>query len=183
MLRRHEWQISVILLQKFLIKARQCTPSPHKKRRERTLCINIKALRPDRLRPTQPLIQCAPGALALVVKWPGCDADHSPHLMPRSRIRGAIPPLPYTSAGEVYSLAQGHILPFINLVFLLSSLYLFVFLLSRLPSIQCSSISVGWIVWPGCIHSFIITFTHPTLPLLNDSYAPWTHAHFYCVSK
>jgi len=30
------------------------------------------------LGPTQPPIQCAPGALSLVVKRPGREADHSP---------------------------------------------------------------------------------------------------------
>jgi hypothetical protein len=30
------------------------------------------------LGPTQPPIQCEPGALSLGVKWPGREADHSP---------------------------------------------------------------------------------------------------------
>jgi hypothetical protein len=30
------------------------------------------------LGPTQPPIQCIPGALSLGVKWLGCEADHSP---------------------------------------------------------------------------------------------------------
>jgi hypothetical protein len=30
------------------------------------------------LGPTQPPIQWVPGALSLEVKWPGCEADHSP---------------------------------------------------------------------------------------------------------
>jgi hypothetical protein len=30
------------------------------------------------LGPTQPPIQCVPGALSLGVKWLGCEADHSP---------------------------------------------------------------------------------------------------------
>jgi hypothetical protein len=30
------------------------------------------------LGPTQPPIQWVPGALSLGVKWPGCEADHSP---------------------------------------------------------------------------------------------------------
>jgi hypothetical protein len=30
------------------------------------------------LEPTQPPIQWVPGALSLGVKWPGCEADHSP---------------------------------------------------------------------------------------------------------
>jgi hypothetical protein len=37
---------------------------------------------------TQPPIQWVLG-----VKWPGREADHSPHLVPRSRMCGAIPPL------------------------------------------------------------------------------------------
>jgi hypothetical protein len=39
--------------------------------------------------PTQPLIQWLPG-----VKRPGCEADHSSPLLPRLRIRGAMPPFP-----------------------------------------------------------------------------------------
>jgi hypothetical protein len=30
------------------------------------------------LGPTQPPVQCVPGALSVGVKWPGCEADHSP---------------------------------------------------------------------------------------------------------
>jgi hypothetical protein len=45
------------------------------------------------LGPTQPPIQWIPGALSLGVKRPGREADHS-HLVPRSRMRDAIPPLP-----------------------------------------------------------------------------------------
>jgi hypothetical protein len=37
----------------------------------------ITATRPA-LGPTQPLIECVPGALFLGVKRPGCEADHSP---------------------------------------------------------------------------------------------------------
>jgi hypothetical protein len=44
---------------------------------------------------TQPPIQWVPGALSLEVKRPGREADHSPHLVLRSRMRGAIPPLPH----------------------------------------------------------------------------------------
>jgi hypothetical protein len=33
------------------------------------------------------------GALSLGIKRPVREADHSPHLVPRSRMRGAIPPL------------------------------------------------------------------------------------------
>jgi hypothetical protein len=32
------------------------------------------------------------GGSSLGVKWPGREADHSPHLVPRSRMRGAVPP-------------------------------------------------------------------------------------------
>jgi hypothetical protein len=35
---------------------------------------------------TQPPIQWVPRALSLRVKWPGCEADHSPQKMPRSRL-------------------------------------------------------------------------------------------------
>jgi hypothetical protein len=44
------------------------------------------------LGPTQPPIQWVPGALSLVVKRSGREADL--HVVPRSRMRGAIPPLP-----------------------------------------------------------------------------------------
>jgi len=47
------------------------------------------------LGPTQPPVQWIPGALSLGVKRPGREADHL-HLVPRSRMRGAIPPLPNT---------------------------------------------------------------------------------------
>jgi hypothetical protein len=46
------------------------------------------------LGPTQPPIQWVAGALSLGVKRPGREANHSPHLVPRSRKRGTIPPLP-----------------------------------------------------------------------------------------
>jgi hypothetical protein len=36
------------------------------------------------LGPTQPPIQWVPEALSLGVKWPGHEADHSPHVEPRS---------------------------------------------------------------------------------------------------
>jgi hypothetical protein len=47
------------------------------------------------LGPTQPLIQWVLGALSPGVKRPGCEANHSP-LMPKSRKRGSIHPLPHT---------------------------------------------------------------------------------------
>jgi hypothetical protein len=37
------------------------------------------------LGPTQTPIQCVTGALSLGVKQPGCEADHSSHLVPRSK--------------------------------------------------------------------------------------------------
>jgi hypothetical protein len=48
------------------------------------------------LGPAQPPIQWIPGGLSLVVKRPGREADHSSHLVSRSRMRGAIPPLSNT---------------------------------------------------------------------------------------
>jgi hypothetical protein len=45
------------------------------------------------LGPTQPPIQWVPGAVSLGVKRPGREADHF-HQVPRSRIRGTIPPFP-----------------------------------------------------------------------------------------
>jgi hypothetical protein len=45
------------------------------------------------LGPTQPPIQWVLEALSLGVKQPGHEADHSPLLVPRSRMCGAVPPL------------------------------------------------------------------------------------------
>jgi hypothetical protein len=45
------------------------------------------------LGPTQPPIQWVPGALSLGVKRPGVKLTTHLHLVPRSRMRGAIPPL------------------------------------------------------------------------------------------
>jgi hypothetical protein len=45
------------------------------------------------LGPTQPPIQWVPGALSLGVKRRGRETDHL-HLVPRKRMRGAIPPIP-----------------------------------------------------------------------------------------
>jgi hypothetical protein len=39
---------------------------------------------------TQPLIQWVQGAISQEVKWPGREADHAPHLMPRLIIREPI---------------------------------------------------------------------------------------------
>jgi hypothetical protein len=46
------------------------------------------------LGPTQPPIQWVPGALSLGVKRPGVMLTTHLHLVPRSRVCGAIPPLP-----------------------------------------------------------------------------------------
>jgi hypothetical protein len=48
------------------------------------------------LGPTKLPIQWVAVALSLGVKRPGRETDHSPHLVPRSRMRGGIPPLPNT---------------------------------------------------------------------------------------
>jgi hypothetical protein len=48
------------------------------------------------LRPTQPPIHWVPGALSLGVRRPRREADHLSRSVPRSRMRGAIPPLPNT---------------------------------------------------------------------------------------
>jgi len=45
------------------------------------------------LGPTQLPVQCVTWSLSLGVKRPRCEADHSPHPVPRSRMRGVIPPL------------------------------------------------------------------------------------------
>jgi hypothetical protein len=47
------------------------------------------------LGPTQPSIQWVPGALSLGVKRPGREADHSPNIIPRSRMCGVILSLPH----------------------------------------------------------------------------------------
>jgi hypothetical protein len=44
--------------------------------------------------PTQLLVQWVPGALSLGVKRPGVKLTTQLHLVPRSRMSGAIPPLP-----------------------------------------------------------------------------------------
>jgi hypothetical protein len=44
------------------------------------------------LGPTQPPIQWVPVALSLEVKWPGVKLTTHLHLIPSSRLRGAIPP-------------------------------------------------------------------------------------------
>jgi hypothetical protein len=51
---------------------------------------------------TQPPIQGVPGALSLGIKRPGREADHS-HLVPRSRMRGVVPPPPIRLHGVVLS--------------------------------------------------------------------------------
>jgi hypothetical protein len=48
------------------------------------------------LGPTQPPIQRIPGAISPGVKRPGREAEHSLHVVSRSRKRGSIHPLPHT---------------------------------------------------------------------------------------
>jgi len=56
------------------------------------------------LGPTQSPIQCVPGTLSLGVERPEGEANHSLHLMPRSRMRGAMPTLAqYAFIGVVLS--------------------------------------------------------------------------------
>jgi hypothetical protein len=58
---------------------------------------------------TQPLIQWVTGALSLGVNRPGREADNSPfHLVPRSRMRGAIPLLPNTPSWRGAQLKKAH---------------------------------------------------------------------------
>jgi hypothetical protein len=54
--------------------------------------------------PTKPPIQWVPGALCMVVKRSGCEAESHLPLVPRSRMYGAIPPLPIRLHGMVLSL-------------------------------------------------------------------------------
>jgi hypothetical protein len=61
--------------------------------REREIFLFTTASRPA-LGPTRPPNQGVPGCLSLGVKRPGYEADYSSASMPRSRMRGAIPPLP-----------------------------------------------------------------------------------------
>jgi hypothetical protein len=58
------------------------------------ICFFTTDFRPSLL-PTQPPIQRVPGALSLEVNLPVHEADHF-HLVLRTRMRGAIPPLPST---------------------------------------------------------------------------------------
>jgi len=46
------------------------------------------------VRPTQPLIRWVPRVHSPGLKWPGREADISPYLVPRLRIRGDVCPLP-----------------------------------------------------------------------------------------
>jgi hypothetical protein len=63
-----------------------------KSRQELGVFLFTTASRPA-LVPTEPPIQCVPGALYLWVKRPGREADHHLHLVPKSRMCGAINPL------------------------------------------------------------------------------------------
>jgi hypothetical protein len=69
-----------MVVARFLARARDFSP--------------VRRSRPI-LRPTQPPHQCAPGAPFLGVKRPGRETDH---LVPRSRMRGSVPPLTRTSS-------------------------------------------------------------------------------------
>jgi len=44
----------------------------------------------------RPLAEWVVGALPREIKRPECEVDQSPHLVPRLRMSGAIPPIPYT---------------------------------------------------------------------------------------
>jgi hypothetical protein len=67
--------------------------------------------------PTQPPIQWVPGALSLVVKRPGREADHSPPSSAKVRMRGAIPPLPQFSFMAWCSIkAQGQLCLYLSTV-------------------------------------------------------------------
>jgi hypothetical protein len=50
------------------------------------------------LGPTQPPNEWVSGFLSLEVKRPGREADHSPHLVPKSIMSGYIPPFPQYSS-------------------------------------------------------------------------------------
>jgi hypothetical protein len=61
---------------------------------------------------TQLPIEWVPGAISPVIKWPGRETDHS-QLVPRSRKRGSIHPLPYTpSRHSAYLVKYGNIFTF-----------------------------------------------------------------------
>jgi hypothetical protein len=60
------------------------------------LCMYIPSHIPDLLGPTQPPLQWVPGVLSPRMKRPGREADTHLQLVPRSRIRGSIHPLPHT---------------------------------------------------------------------------------------
>jgi hypothetical protein len=61
------------------------------------LFLESTAYRPA-LGPTHPPIQWVLGALSLVVKRPGRDADHSPPSSAEVKSGGAMPPLPHASS-------------------------------------------------------------------------------------
>jgi hypothetical protein len=50
------------------------------------------------LGPIQSPIQLVLGVLSSGLKWPGCEADHSPPSSAEVQNVGAIPPLPHTSS-------------------------------------------------------------------------------------
>jgi hypothetical protein len=50
---------------------------------------------------TQPFVQWVLGPLSLGVKWPGCEADHSPPSSAEDKNGGDIPPLPHMSSWHI----------------------------------------------------------------------------------
>jgi hypothetical protein len=65
--------------------------------------------------PTQPPIQWVSGELTPGVKWPGVKLTTHLLLVPRSRMRGAIPPPPNTSSWRGGYFSKGTILPLLLL--------------------------------------------------------------------
>jgi hypothetical protein len=115
--------------------------------------------------PTQYHIQRVPGAPSMRVKWPERKADHTPPLVPRSRMRGAIPPLlqyafvvwcSFKAQGQPYLFTQGRSTVILrnNKVNLCSARN--PFFLSLPPSLS----RVIWLWHLGCrqSHSLLVKF-------------------------
>jgi hypothetical protein len=91
------------------------------------------------LGPTQHPIQWVPGALSLGVRRPRREADHSPPSRPRSRMTGAIPPLPQYASMAWCSVIKKHRYKFTFTMFGIIINFFVVCMTDHLPSSNTSS--------------------------------------------